>query len=104
MQNLKKYLKFYIKILRKGTEVETQTIYRSGMIGCTEELFEALPKELKVKSVIESRLCPDMATIKDDLVLKNGYSNKEDRISFSIQAVLCDSQAGETCASDEKID
>lgn len=36
LQNLKKYVKFYIKILRKGSEVEKQTIYRSDLITCTE--------------------------------------------------------------------
>lgn len=45
-----------------------------------------------------------MNLIKDDLVIKNGYSNKEERISFSIQAVLCDTDAGETCASNDNID
>ena len=63
-----------------------------------------MPDELKVKSVIENRLCPDMNLIKDDLVIKNGYSNKKERISFSIQAVLCDTEAGETCASVKNID
>ena len=76
MENLAKYLKFYIKILRKGSEVEKQTIYRSDLVSCTEEQFSALPEELKVKSVIENRLCPDMNLIKDDFVVKNGYSNK----------------------------
>ena len=45
-----------------------------------------------------------MNSIKDDLVIKNGYSNKKERISFSIQAVLCNTKAGETCASNENLD
>ena len=90
--------------MKKGSDVETSTILRSDLVTCTEEMFSTLPEELKVKSVVESRLCPDMESIKDQLVIKNGYSNKKERISFSIQAVLCNAEAGETCAPDEDID
>jgi hypothetical protein len=104
LEKLSKYIKFYIKILRKGSDVETSTILRSNLVACTEEMFNALPDELKIKSVVESRLCPDMESIKDDFVIKNGYSNKKERISFSIQAVLCNEVAGETCTTNENID
>ena len=104
LEKLSKYIKFYIKILKKGSDVETSTILRSDLVTCTEEMFSTLPEELKVKSVVESRLCPDMESIKDHLVIKNGYSNKKERISFSIQAVLCNAEAGETCAPNGDID
>tara|TARA_B110000285_G_C14934631_1_gene518970 strand:+ start:147 stop:434 length:288 start_codon:yes stop_codon:yes gene_type:complete len=39
---------------------------------------------------INKRLCPDIEKLKDQLRVKNSYSNKEERISFSIQAVNCD--------------
>jgi hypothetical protein len=44
------------------------------------------------------------------LRLKNSYSNKEDRVSFSIQGVLCNDESSEIyekdseCASDSDID
>ena len=53
---------------------------------------------------IKKRLCPDMENIKNQLRVKNSYMNKEERISFSIEAVLCD-QEGDDCAlTGSKID
>ena len=76
LANLAKYLKFYVKILKKGTAIGTEKIYRSNMILCTEQQYSALTDEVKSKADAENRLCPDMSQIKDDLILKNGYSNK----------------------------
>ena len=46
-----------------------------------------------------------MQAIKEQLRVKNSYSNKEHRVSFSIQVVICDSSEPEDdCANIELID
>jgi hypothetical protein len=49
-----------------------------------EEIEEAEKKQM------EKRLCVDMDQIKDYLKVRNPYSNKQDRGSFSISAVICE--------------
>lgn len=44
-----------------------------------------------------------MDKIKDELKVKNSYSNKEDRVSFSIQAVNCNIEEDSNCESAENI-
>ena len=44
-----------------------------------------------------------MEKLKNELKVKNQYSNKKDRVSFSIQAVLCD-QEDDDCADINHID
>ena len=87
---LKKYAKFYIKILRKGSKVEKRTILRSDMVPCEKEMFKALGLEEISDEKIKRRICPDMNSIKNILRVKNSYTDKNERVSFSIQAVACD--------------
>lgn len=47
LATLPKYLKFYVKILKKGTAVGTEKVYRSNMIHCTEQQFSILTDEVK---------------------------------------------------------
>ena len=47
------------------------------------------------------RLCPDLEAINDQLQVKNGYSNNEDRISFGIEIHKCDNS--DECKSDDEI-
>ena len=103
-ENLFKYAKFYVKILRKGKLVGDPTILRSNMVLCTPEMFEALGEgdNLSVEK-LNKRLCPDMDTIKEVLRVKNSYSDKDERVSFSLQAVACD-QSLDTCASTADIE
>ena len=42
LDKLKRYVKFYIKILSKGSELEKKTILRSDMVPCTKEMFKDL--------------------------------------------------------------
>ena len=44
IQNLNKYVKFYVKILTKGTSVE-QSILRSDLVQCKREFFKNLDEE-----------------------------------------------------------
>lgn len=44
-ENLKQYAKFYVKILRRGQNVEKQTILRSDMVPCERSMFESLNKD-----------------------------------------------------------
>ena len=55
-------------------------------------------------SNLEKRLCPDLDSIKDLLRVKNAYSNRDERVSFSIQAVVCNDATDSTCASSVNID
>lgn len=71
------------------------------MVPCEEKMFEILGND-KISN-IERRLCPDMETIKDVLRVKNSYIDKNERVSFSIQAVACDPNL-ETCASTDDLD
>ena len=60
-----------------------------------EEIPEAEKKQM------EKRICVDTEEIKDYLKVRNSYSNKQDRGSFSITAVLCeDPDAG--CTDDQQ--
>ena len=71
------------------------------MVPCEEKMFEVLGDD-KISN-IKRRLCPDMETIKDVLRVKNSYTDKNERVSFSIQAVACDPNV-ETCASTDDLD
>ena len=55
-------------------------------------MFANLPDDSKDINSINARLCPDMDLVKDTLRLKNSYTNKEERVSFSIQTVLCNDE------------
>ena len=102
-QKLKKYVKFYIKIQRKGKKVGKKTIIRSDMVLCEKEMFEALGLEYVPEDKTKRRICPDMNSIKDILRVKNSYTDKDERVSFSMQAVACD-RANEDCADSGSID
>ena len=75
IEKLKKYVKFYVKILKKGSLLEKQTILRSDMVQCTQEMFEKLGGSLISKFKTEKRLCPDMKNINEYLRVKNAYTN-----------------------------
>ena len=45
-----------------------------------------------------------MGQIKEHLQLKNNYTNKEDRISFSFEVIKCNKEYDDSCKSDEEID
>jgi len=49
------------------------------------------------------RYCPDVEKIKDYFMIKNGYSNDEDRVSFSVEIVKCNEEEGETCKNKELV-
>ena len=70
------------------------------MVLCIPEMFKALGEGDELSEAdLNMRLCPDMDTIKDLLRVKNSYSDKNERVSFSIQAVACDQNEDENCAS-----
>ena len=80
-----KYAKFYVKILRKGKLVGDPTTLRSNMVLCTPEMFKDLGEgDNNSEEKLNMRLCPDMDTIKDVLRVKNSYTDKDERISFSL--------------------
>ena len=61
------------------------------MVLCTPEMFEIMGEGEKYSEAdLKTRLCPDIDTIEDVLRVKNSYSDKNERVSFSIQAVVCD--------------
>ena len=45
LTELNKYVKFYIKILLRGTELPKTTILRSDLVACTPDMFEKLGSE-----------------------------------------------------------
>jgi hypothetical protein len=83
LEKLKRYVKFYVKILQKGSEVENK-ILRSDMVPCTREMFKSLNQNDLSDYKISKRMCPDVEKLQDQLRVKNSYSNKDERISFSI--------------------
>ena len=96
LENLKKYVKFHVRIKRSGADVE-KLILRSDLVKCKREFFKGLTvdehdDEYFLDYNIGRRLCPDMDMIKDYLQVKNTYNNKHEKISFSIQAVNCDQE------------
>ena len=95
-----KYAKFNVNILRRGKLVGDPILLRSNLVLCTPEIFEAYGEGDKLSEAeLNMRLCPDMDTIKDLLRVKNSYSDKNERVSFSIQAVACDQSVDKNCAS-----
>ena len=73
------------------------------MVQCDKEMFKALGEEVISDETLKRRLCPDMNSIKDFLRVKNSYNDKDERVSFSMQAVSCDSDV-EECADPASID
>ena len=57
------------------------------MVECNAQLFADAEID---PSRIKNRLCPDFESLRDILQVKNSYQNKNERVSFSIEAVLCD--------------
>ena len=55
-------------------------------------MFKELEESEKSLYKINKRLCPDMVSLKDQLRVKNSYSDNNERISFSLQAVTCNNQ------------
>ena len=49
-------------------------------------------------------MCPDMEQLEEHLKLKNGYENKDHRISFSIMSQICDDEIDKTCKSSKEIE
>lgn len=80
------------------------------MIPCTVEMFNQnnhFPDETS-QYYIGRKICPDMEHIKEFWKLKNGYSNQNERVSFNIQAAVCDNStfdesADVKCAPEEDI-
>lgn len=67
-------------------------------------MFKALGEmNLQNENKIRRRICPDMKTIQDIIRVKNSYTDKDERVSFSMQAVACDS-ALEECAEPASIE
>jgi hypothetical protein len=44
-----------------------------------------------------------MDLLKEELRVKNSFSNKKERVSFSIQAVNCDQEKDSSCETKENI-
>ena len=51
---------------------------------------------------LKRRLCVDEEKLKDQLFIKNSYSNNKERTSFSVVATVCKNST--VCASKEDID
>ena len=45
LDELKRYVKFYVKILSSGSELPKQTILRSDLVPCTKEMFKNLDED-----------------------------------------------------------
>ena len=85
---------------------QTTELYSDKLLHCTQEMYEKTGLKLDTYSkVIEKRVCPDGEKLKNIWKIRNGYSNKLDRISFNIQAVLCTNPPDNPnyCASDDDI-
>ena len=60
------------------------------MMPCDKEMYKSLGEDIISEDKINMRICPDLETIKEVLRVKNSYTDKNERVSFSIQAVACD--------------
>lgn len=49
------------------------------------------------------RLCPDIESMREYLKIRNGYSNQNDRGSFSLEIYLCNPNITEGCAKKDDI-
>jgi hypothetical protein len=76
------------------------------MVHCTKEMYENNNYyDFDILEGFEKNLCPDFDALKDIWKVKNAYVNMKDRKSFSIQAVRCNAETGDTsCASKSQIE
>jgi hypothetical protein len=72
LEKLSKYLKFHVKFYQQGSEVDN-IIFKSDMIPCKKDMFGDLDIDVKDVVHIEKRICFDMESIKDYLMVKNPY-------------------------------
>jgi hypothetical protein len=96
------------------TFVEIEISYREDLNGetkfttqplryCTSEDYISKGYKFvseKDKEEKTLRLCPDMEKMRDFFKIKNGYSNANDRASFSLAIYKCNSTS---CQSTKKI-
>ena len=59
------------------------------------------PDEAQKKKFVQ-RICPDMDHLKDFYRVLNGYTNKTERVNFSIEVHRC-TDPNDNCESDEEI-
>lgn len=60
------------------------------------------PDEVQTQ-FFNKRICPDIESMKEFQILRNGYTSSKDRRSFNVQAALCDNTIDSNCASPEEI-
>lgn len=78
---------------------KTKKNFLASFKQCEEEDFSKFDTE----QLPENRFCPNIQ--QNDLIVKNEYKNKKDRISFSLEIHKCipDPKLGRECESDSNI-
>lgn len=84
--------------LKTVNKEDRTSVISDKLVFCTREMFEnngidSITDDTAV--TYEKRLCPDTNTIKEFWKVKNGYSNNIDRVSFNIQASICQNTTSE---------
>lgn len=60
LDELKRYVKFYVKIHQEGSQVGKDLVLRSDLVQCTNDMFKALDDTQISGYQIKKRLCPDI--------------------------------------------
>ena len=104
MEKLQTFVEPVIKFSRRIEGVTSYIV--EPMRRCTPEDFErrgAVFVHEEERVAHSYRLCPNWERL-DFLSAKNGYSNTEERLSFSLEINLCNSNHNPNCQTKEKLE
>lgn len=86
-------LKVRARQLNSDGELE-EKVMRTHFRRCTVDDFITkgliIPQESRIEYT--KRICPEIYPIKQQFIIKNGYANSNDRISFSIEIAKCNQE------------
>ena len=77
--------------------------YQSNFKECEQKDYVDNGLNIDLKNYF-NRFCPDFESLKDIIQVKNGYSNKTERVAFGFTVVVCDKHKDKSCANSDQID
>ena len=93
-----------MRIISKSNPKDGKNTYyvKTPFRRCTVEDYTSrgVARDAPEMNSYVKRFCPDIDKIEDYLQIKNGYNNKDERISFSVEIVKCNDTPSVTCRND----
>ena len=90
LTQLNKYITF--NVLIRHRHLQGDKFIRGSFKKCSVQQFidNGYTPSKDEESIIKERLCPDMEHLGDFYKIKNGYTNRTERVSFSLEIHQCD--------------